>query len=617
MSEEYLDEKYKPGVTVLKRTITLEPEEIKSIKRDIAKARINMKVRHDQVTFETAKIKTLAKILNKHIDFDATDVGTVLDIPAEIGPIDEALSASERRKRGRTMRRYSKKIAAARKRNKNRKASTEKLEKRARKKAIEIVRQKVAGKKGKTYNELSPQEKSMIDQKVQKRKSTIDRIAKKMLPKVRRAEQMRRSGKKEDINESFKSIFEASMNDTKPKKRFHELINKLGQVKHDKRFKMYKQAAVHEETESLDEVTSPRIQRLKDQQQRAKDRLKSQHERQLDRVKVNHIRTNDSRANRVNENFETDEDILTLVDDICEALDNSTNKLEKTLQEKAEISGYDFEIIEEVYNRGFNTWEEHFNFTPEQYAMNRVNSFINEGAAYEMDSDLLDEEAKSKAQQRAAGMAYAAKKGELPMSRLKGAAKQMAKMNTSDLKDYASTKHKGKPEKMEEGVSKKKYDNLQRELAPLAKERNAAKKSGNPWHVNHPKEKKYHSIKSQMGEELQYEPRIEGFGDFMNKIRGVNKKDIAKQVENLKRSELMSIVSEGSPRSAKRVLSTEDYAWWEAAYNKLAVMDEEMDLNDVFEIYVEGGGAGEWGTDKLRKKYIKDTPGQKENSKKC
>jgi hypothetical protein len=83
-------EEYKPGITVLTRSITLEPDEISTLKKVRWPYGIEMSVRHDQVTFRTAKIKTLAKILNKYIDFGATDVGTVLNIPAEIGPIDEA-----------------------------------------------------------------------------------------------------------------------------------------------------------------------------------------------------------------------------------------------------------------------------------------------------------------------------------------------------------------------------------------------------------------------------------------------------------------------------------------------------------------------------------------------
>jgi hypothetical protein len=55
--------------------------------------------------------------------------------------------------------------------------------------------------------------------------------------------------------------------------------------------------------------------------------------------------------------------------------------------------------------------------------------------------------AKSKAQQRAAGMALSAKRGETPESKLKGPAKSMEKsMSEKELEKMASTKRKGKPE---------------------------------------------------------------------------------------------------------------------------------------------------------------------------
>ena len=56
----------------------------------------------------------------------------------------------------------------------------------------------------------------------------------------------------------------------------------------------------------------------------------------------------------------------------------------------------------------------------------------------------LDEKAKSKAQQRFMGMVHAAQKGEKPAS--KEVAKVAKSMPKKAAKDYASTKHKGKPE---------------------------------------------------------------------------------------------------------------------------------------------------------------------------
>jgi len=55
--------------------------------------------------------------------------------------------------------------------------------------------------------------------------------------------------------------------------------------------------------------------------------------------------------------------------------------------------------------------------------------------------------AKSKAQQKAAGAALSAKRGDTPKSDLKGASRGMAEsMSEKELEEMASTKRKGKPE---------------------------------------------------------------------------------------------------------------------------------------------------------------------------
>ncbi|MFC6445682.1 DUF3008 family protein [Shinella zoogloeoides] len=55
--------------------------------------------------------------------------------------------------------------------------------------------------------------------------------------------------------------------------------------------------------------------------------------------------------------------------------------------------------------------------------------------------------AKSKAQQKAAGAALAAKRGDMKKSALKGASRSMEKsMSEKELEELASTSHKGKPE---------------------------------------------------------------------------------------------------------------------------------------------------------------------------
>lgn len=55
--------------------------------------------------------------------------------------------------------------------------------------------------------------------------------------------------------------------------------------------------------------------------------------------------------------------------------------------------------------------------------------------------------AKSAAQQKAAGAALSAKRGDTPKSKLKGASKSMLdSMTEKQLEEFAHTKRKGKPD---------------------------------------------------------------------------------------------------------------------------------------------------------------------------
>jgi len=55
--------------------------------------------------------------------------------------------------------------------------------------------------------------------------------------------------------------------------------------------------------------------------------------------------------------------------------------------------------------------------------------------------------AKSKAQQKAAGAALSAKRGETPKSKLRGASREMVEsMSERQLEDFAKGRRKGKPE---------------------------------------------------------------------------------------------------------------------------------------------------------------------------
>lgn len=66
------------------------------------------------------------------------------------------------------------------------------------------------------------------------------------------------------------------------------------------------------------------------------------------------------------------------------------DKQKLALYKKSQSSGFSTGILEEVYVRGYELWNESFSGNPEQFGFDRVNSFIAGGYASELDSDLLE-----------------------------------------------------------------------------------------------------------------------------------------------------------------------------------------------------------------------------------
>ena len=276
--------------------------------------------------------------------------------------LDEAMTMQQRRQRSLTMRKYKGKIAAAKKRLRKKKAGMGKLKQRARKAAIKIIRKKVAGKKGTNYGNLSPAEKMIIDKKVEKKRGVIDKIAKRLLPQVRKQELTRLSNmNKESFDIEFETFLESSCGthtEEKPKKkRFHQMYSKKdGKLLLDRRFKAFRNAPKDDETEA------------------DKAMLKAQ---------------------RACEDFDTDESLVAFIEQVTNDINDSITldetKRETALYEKAEKSGITLEILEQVYQRGLDSYQENDQATAEQWAFARVNSFMSGGKnTIEEDADLYE-----------------------------------------------------------------------------------------------------------------------------------------------------------------------------------------------------------------------------------
>ena len=144
--------------------------------------------------------------------FSDDDLQLIVDNDIETEQVinERVLNLMQRRRAALKMRRMKFRIARARKIKKKRFATMDMLTRRARRQARNFIRKRIAGKQGEKYVDLSPSQKIAIDKRMQKKLPFINKLAKRLLPKVKQAELVRlraaRSRKEGYINNSFGSL---------------------------------------------------------------------------------------------------------------------------------------------------------------------------------------------------------------------------------------------------------------------------------------------------------------------------------------------------------------------------------------------------------------------------
>lgn len=151
--------------------------------------------------------KGLPRNLKSMADMVFTMVRAGMKLAEELeaeGLLTEApLTAIQRRKKALSAKRYKSRLKFARKRQSKRMASRKRIARRSARAAIKLMRRRLAGKKGASYSKLTAGEKSAIDKRVQARKGVLKKIAKRLMPRVRRAEIARFSTRKEEFDVFF------------------------------------------------------------------------------------------------------------------------------------------------------------------------------------------------------------------------------------------------------------------------------------------------------------------------------------------------------------------------------------------------------------------------------
>lgn len=246
--------------------------------------------------------------------------------------LDETvLNMQQRQKRAQIMRRFQPKIERAREIAKKRMAPQENIKKRAYAQARHIVRTRVAGQRGAEYEKLGPTEKMAIDRAVEGKQKIIKRLALRLIPRVKAAEQKRLS--------TFmhgKSLVNHGQPEGSGSSSVKESFNNI-----------------------FAESFPPVAERSKREQPAEMDDSKAK------KSKGAVVKGNQNVIQH--------------------------GKFDEAIAKKSAKSGISEEVLKEVYNRGIDAWTRDTGVSSSQYAFARMNSFINKGKTYfNEDADLQE-----------------------------------------------------------------------------------------------------------------------------------------------------------------------------------------------------------------------------------
>ena len=344
------------------------------------------KMRDAAAKGEEEKFKSgLPRKLQSHAQdiYDMVRAGMKLSEETELD--EYVLTYDQRRKRGLVMRRYERKMQMARERLKKRIASNQKLIGRSRKKAIELLRTRLAGEKGENYQDLPVADKIMIDKRVDQRKGAIKKIAARLLPKVRRAEMQRVASlhQKEDIDQVFESFlsedyYAGLSKSTSAKRKAH--FNKHGKMD-DNNPDAYKPAPGDATAKTKPSVHTKRYHMMYNGDGSLKYDRRFRAFRHIVRQEEIEI--------------ENDADLLelfALAEEINNSIELDEAKSLEGLKKKADKSGISYGILKKVFDRGVAAWRTGHRpgTTPQQWGYARVNSFVTKssGTWGKADADL-------------------------------------------------------------------------------------------------------------------------------------------------------------------------------------------------------------------------------------
>ena len=281
----------------------------------------------------------------------------VNDIESEELINERVMTLMQRRKAGLKMRRLKFRIARARKIKRKRMATLDMLTRRARRQARNFIRKRIAGKQGERYIDISPSQKIAIDKRMQKKMPFINKMAKRLLPKVRQAELVRlraaRAKKEGYINSSFESLITELYTDWETNYRDSEWI----------------EDSSDQSSATRSEAQDPSHKRLKDKHKSEKESQKKKHSIESEQLKAQIARQKQAEIRR--EAVEVSEVVDVMVDALV------------ALDRKAQIANVDLDTLFVEFIDGYEN--PHGKQTPQQGGFAAVNRMIAEMSAAQKD----------------------------------------------------------------------------------------------------------------------------------------------------------------------------------------------------------------------------------------
>ena len=386
--------------------------------------------------------KGLPKKLKSSASDMMDDVRRGMKMAEEKDELYEVLNRAQRRKRALAMRKARVKIKLGQDRARRKKASTDVLKKRAKKRALGVLKQKFA--KHKRYADLEPGEKERIEKKIARvDKSRIEKIAKRMLIQVKKDERERFSNmatdnpvtpKRESVTENRRMqlvnkiknsgvVKSGSMSKDSGKNQDKDIGHMKGaqpaayyakDADGDKMSVSTKKArAAHFKAKKSGPAPGDANAKTKESKHTKKARAMGFTNESTDlnemfnemwgqRIsKKPHMLMDKNNKVKFDKRFkmykpkiqEANEFDIEAVVDLMESTESYiTEKASKSIADKAKKSGMPKGVLQQVYNRGVAAWKTGHRpgTTPEQWGHARVNSFItkSKGTWGKADKDL-------------------------------------------------------------------------------------------------------------------------------------------------------------------------------------------------------------------------------------